>query len=47
VCVYLWPQIYILVFNKLDSYKVLIDYNNLQSGFSDSNVKCFELQSRT
>jgi len=32
------PQIYILLFNKLVSYKVLIDYKNLQAGFSDSDV---------
>ena len=31
------PQIYILLFNKLVSYKVLIDYKNLQAGFSDSD----------
>jgi len=32
------PQIYILLFNKLVSYKVLIDYKNLQAGFSDNDV---------
>ena len=32
------PQIYILLFNKLVSYKALIDYKNLQAGFSDSDV---------
>ena len=38
-CVYIFePQIYILLFNKLVSYKVLIDYKNLQAGFSDSDV---------
>ena len=45
LCVYIFePQIYILLFNKLDSYKVLIDYKNFQAGFSDSEVECFELQ---
>ena len=39
LCVYIFePQIYILLFNKLVSYKVLIDYKNLQAGFSDSDV---------
>ena len=39
LCVHIFePQIYILLFNKLDSYKVLIDYKNLQAGFSDSDV---------
>ena len=38
VCVYFEPQIYILLFNKLVSYKILIDYKNLQAGFSDSDV---------
>ena len=39
LCVYIFePQIYILLFNKLVSYKVLIDYKNLQVGFSDSDV---------
>ena len=50
LCVYVCifePQIYILLFNKLDSYKVLINCKNLQVGFSDSDVECFELQSRT
>ena len=32
------PQMYILLFNKLVSYKVLNDYKNLQAGFSDSDV---------
>ena len=37
LCVYIFePQIYILLFNKLVSYKVLIDYKNLHAGFSDS-----------
>ena len=48
VCVYIFEhQIRILLFNKLDSYKALIDYKNLQASFSDSDVECFELQSRT
>jgi len=41
------PQIYILLFNKLDVYKVLIDNKNLQAGFSDSDDDCFDLQSCT
>ena len=48
VCVYIFePQIYILLFNKLDVYKVLIDNKNLQAGFSDSDDDCFDLQSCT
>ena len=44
LCAYIFePQFYILLFNKLDSYKVLINYKNLQAGFSDSDVECFEL----
>ena len=44
LCVYIFePQIYILLFNKLDSYKVLIDYKNLQAGFSNRDAKCFDL----
>ena len=40
LCVYIFElQIYILLFNKLVSYKVLIDYKNLQAGFSDSDVE--------
>jgi len=39
LCVYIFdPQIYILIFNKLVSYKVLIDCKNLQAGFYDSDV---------
>ena len=41
------PQIYILLFNKVDSYMVLIDYKKFQAGFTDSDVECFELQSCT
>jgi len=41
------PQINNLLYNKLDYYKVLIDYKNLQADFSDSGVECVELQSRT
>jgi len=40
------PQIYILLFNTLDSYKVLIAYKNLQAGFSYSDAKGFDLQFR-
>ena len=40
LCVYIFePQIYILLFNKLVSYKVLISYMNLQVGFFGSNVE--------
>ena len=47
-CVYIFePEIYILLFNKLESYKVIIYYKNLQADFSDSDVDCFELQSHT
>ena len=46
VCVCIFKQqIRILLFNKLDSYKILIDYKNLQAAFSDSDVKYFDLQS--
>ena len=38
VCIF-EPQIYILSFNKLVSYKVLIGYMNLQVGFSGSDVE--------
>ena len=31
-------QIYILLFNKLVSYKFLIDYKNFQVGLSNSDV---------
>ena len=47
LCVYIFEyQIYILLFSKLSSYKVLSDYKILQAGFSDSDIQCFELQSR-
>ena len=40
LCVYIIePQIYILLFNKLDSYKVLINYKILQEGYSDSDIE--------
>ena len=38
ICIF-EPQIYILSFNKLVSYKVLIGYMNLQVGFSGSDVE--------
>jgi len=39
LCVYIFkPQIYILLFDKLVSYKALINNKNLQVGFSDSDV---------
>ena len=47
LCVYIFEhQIRILLFNKLNFYKVLIDYKNFQSGFSNGDAKCFEFQSR-
>ena len=39
LCVYIFElQIYILLFNKLVSYKILIDYKNLQAGLPESDV---------
>ena len=39
LCVHIFEfQIYILLFNLLVSYKVLIEYKNLQVDFSDSDV---------
>ena len=39
VCVCIFePQIYILFFNKLVSYKILIDYKNFQADFSDRDI---------
>ena len=39
LCVYIFElQIYLLLFNKLVPYKVLIECKNLQAGFSDSGV---------
>ena len=44
VCIF-EPQIYILLFNKLGSYKVLIDKKNLQAGFYDSDVSALGFNS--